>query len=72
MSIEPKEVAALAILAQSPQKHGQIVRGLRGAARQIGQAMVNPNRRSSRYSAAAKDIRDWAQSNKRLAERVAR
>ena len=70
MSLEPREVAALAILAQSPNDNEHIVESLQGTARQIGRAIVNPDQTDRRGIAnVAKDIRDWADKNKRLATR---
>ena len=66
MSIDPREVAALAILAQAPERNGHIVESLSGNARKIGEAMVNPNHAGNgRIDNAARAIKTWADSNKR-------
>jgi len=66
MSLEPKDVIALVILAQSPKRHAHVVKSLHGTARRIGKAIVKPNRSNSgKFFSAARDIQSWVENNRR-------
>jgi hypothetical protein len=65
MSIKPKYVAMLAIIAQNPNRHKKHLNKLKGVAKKIAQAMITPDKvKHTKEYFAAKDIIQWAKNNR--------